>query len=98
MTIDPNDLRRLVGEAPTEADADIDLSDMDPITGLTELRRAIDALEPGQSAWVHLSPAVGDGTPTLFQPVARALLRLRRSRGLARLVTREAGLGFWIQR
>lgn len=89
-------LKRVSATIPYPATHQIDLRGLGEEEARFALAKGLKELPPATAAEVSLSPAVGDGTLTLFQPVGRTLLKLKRLGHLHRLVTLSDGLGFWI--
>ncbi|HMV66269.1 MAG TPA: hypothetical protein PKA64_05425 [Myxococcota bacterium] len=94
---DDDDLRlaRVVADDPGTADDTLDLRGL----ALDASLAALDAVfeRPDRSLRVLIDPPRGDGAVTLFAPLARRLLALRRTRTLSRLVVLDQGAGFWIR-
>lgn len=87
--------RILFADDPGPADQTIDLRGLGEAEALARLAEGTAA--SGMSFILEIDPPTGDGTVTLFPVIGRELLARRRNGGLARLIVRERGAGFWIR-
>lgn len=90
-------LARVVADDPGHQDVLLDLRGRGLIEALDAIERAIADGIGGQSVRVLIDPPAGDGRVTLFGPIGRHLLALRKARTLSRLITLDRGEGFWIR-
>lgn len=92
-TFDSNPLENLALSA-NDADVVIDFSDTKKDQALQELAEQIEQAPHGQTLCVTFEAAKGDGTETLFQPLGRYLLELRRNGKLSSYLPLKNGSGF----
>lgn len=84
---------------PGDIEDSLDLGDIDVGEATRRLTEFIDQSEDRQARRfaIRFAPARGDGKLTLFQPVGRLLLEMRKAGRITRCLPLPDGTGFYIE-
>lgn len=98
---DPDESRKFLGEAGSDCE-ELDLRGLSREIALDRLDHAVAPVRNGQCVRlrVRIDPPTPGGGETLFQPVARHLLAIRRNRGILHFLPLQPndGAGFIVER